>query len=662
MNIGVAYYPEHWPEDRWPGDAHLMKEMGVDVVRIGEFAWSRMEPRRERFEMDWLVRAVAILAEAGLKVIMCTPTAAPPPWLFKRHPNIVPVDSEGKPWFMGSRRHACLNNRAYLKYARRIVTELAKSFADHADVIGWQIDNELGCGGSGRCYCEDCEQAFRQWLKGRYGSIERLNAKWGTVFWSQEPTDWHEIPAPRRTPERPHPSLMFDYKQFISATCRSFVAQQAEIIRQYATHSQLIATNSTGLQLDQIDQFSLGAATDVAAHDNYPVDESNLNRVALDLDLARSVKGSAFWILEQQAGATLLRARRSQPRPGLLRLWAFQAAARGAELVNFFRWRTCPFAQEMHWYGILDVDGTPRRRYEELYRTIAELKEKSPLWEGNLPRAEVGILLDYASHWALDPEYMAAETDYMRHLRGLYAMLREMGVQVDFLPPRRDTGRYRALIVPMPFVCSSQMAKNLEVFVIQGGTVLVTAPAGYRTEANTTLNAPPPGPLTELLGVEVVEHDVLRPGDLNSITFTEGGETFLTAGFCSLLELRGAQPQATYRQQFYADSPAVTVKPNGSGRAYFLGATVERTCHEYLLKKVLAEAGVARAGWSSKTVEVIPLERAQGAGPLTFVLNHSEEPVTLPLPADTECEELLSGTRQREKLILDGYGVALLTV
>lgn len=658
MQIGVAYYPEHWPEDRWPADARLIRETGIDVVRVGEFAWSRLEPRRGQYDMEWLERAIGILAEEGLEVILGTPTAAPPPWLFHRHPSMVPQDREGKNWFAGSRRHICLNNRPYRRYARRIVRELARTFARRAEVLAWQIDNELGCHTSGRCYCDDCEQAFREWLKRRYGTIDRLNKLWGMVFWSQEFNDWHEIPVPRRTPARAHPSVMLDYKRFISATVRNFVREQRELIEEYSTDHRPITTNCIGLATDHIDQFALSLPQDVASFDNYPVDEANLDAVCLHLDLTRSVKGRAFWILEQQAGPTMIPARRSQPRPGQLRLWSYQAAARGAELISYFRWRTCPFAQEMHWYGMLDADGTMPRRYDELKAAIAELKDKGQLWEGRLPDVPAAIVLDYHAHWALEADSMAADIDYLGQFRAFYGLLRRIGLPMDVVRPGQELTGRRFAIVPMPFLGRDGDAKQWQAFVSQGGTLLVTAPAGYRTEYNTWLAGPPPGPLTELLGVRVVEHDILRGDASNRIVFD--GAEFPAGGLCSILELQGAEALASYGEQYYRGQPAVTRREEGKGCVYFLGAIGTSDLYKHLLEIALETSGLKPHPWSSDTIETVPLQSVQGEPTLTFVLNHSEQPAKIALPEGATCRDLLTDQEHSGKVPLDGYGVVLL--
>ena len=662
MKIGVAYYPEHWPESRWATDARLISQMSIDLVRVGDFAWSRLEPRRERFDLDWLEEAIGVLADHDLKVILCTPTAAPPPWLFNRHPDMVPVDRNGNPWNMGSRRHACLNHRAYQKYVRRIVTELAKNFGGHPDVYAWQIDNEMGTYGSGRCYCDHCQQAFRQWLKGRYGSIDRLNRIWGTSFWSQEFTNWYEIPVPKRTPAGPHPSLTMDYSRFTSATYREFMNQQVEIIKKYAGDECILTTNITGLEVDQIDQFSLGAFQDVASIDNYPLDEDGIDEAALRLDFARSIKDGPFWVMEQQSGATTLPARHSQPRPGQLRLWAYQAAARGADMINFFRWRTCRFGQEMEWQGLLDGSGSPGRRFKELQKAIAEIKGKHDLWKADSPRTSVGMVLDYEAHWALRNSSLGTTIDYMDHVRELHALLRELGVQVDFLGPGGDPAAYDAVVLPMPFVWSEDKMDGLEVYIVGGGTVLVTAPAGYRTGANTAHSGPPPGELSDLLGIAVEEHDLMRPDCSNALDFGigEAAEKCEYWGLSSIIDLRGASPLATYEKGYYSGTPAATIHQTGEGQALFMGATCGAGAYRKILEKMLEVSGAERWNWASETVEVVPLESSNGEGEKVFVLNHSPETARLPLGEKATCRDLLTDREHRAAVELDGYGVALL--
>ncbi len=659
MRIGVAYYPEHWPQDRWPEDARLMREAGIDVVRVGEFAWSRLEPRRGQYDMDWLAAAMDVLAGQGLEVILCTPTATPPTWLFDRHPTMFPEDREGKRWYMGSRRHACLNNRPYRRYVRRIVREMAKTLGNRPEVCAWQIDNEIGCHGSGRCYCDDCEQAFREWLKRRYGTIERLNRLWGTAFWSQEFNDWHYIPAPRRTPAGVHPSLALDYERFTSATYRDFFNEQRELIEEYSGADRPITTNCMGLNTDQVNQFAFAASHDVAAYDNYPATPKWLDAVALGLDLTRSAKAAPYWILEQQAGPTLLSAPAGLPEPGQLRLWSWQSAAHGAELIAYFRWRTCAAGQEMHWYGMLDADGTRGRRFEELTETIAELKKTAPAWEGHLPDARVALVLDYDSMWALRGDAMAADLAYNDQVATWYGLLRRRGLAVDIVPPERQVEeRYGVLVVPVPLVSRPQVAKRWKAFVERGGRLLAAAPAGYRTEHNTWVAEKPPAAYADLLGVRVPEHDVFSTGGANTVELS--GETFEVGCYCGLIEPAGVEVLGTYGQRFYAGSPAVTRSGQGQGAAYYLGAVGGPDLYGRVLDLVLEDAGLDASRWADEMLEIVPLEPEPDGQRLTFVLNHSADGCELELPEGAECTDLLTQTEHSGAVPLDGYGVALL--
>jgi len=658
MKIGVAYYPEHWPEDRWPLDARMMKEAGIDVVRVGEFAWSRLEPRRGQYDTVWLERAIRVLADEGLEVILGTPTAAPPPWLFSRHPHMAPMDRDGRRWFSGSRRAACLNNRAYRRYVRRIVREVARAFGPNKDIVAWQIDNEIGCHGSARCYCDDCEQAFREWLKMRYGTIERLNRLWGTAFWSQEFSDWHFVPAPRRTPAGVHPSLALDYQRFITATAREFIQEQRDLIEQYCPTEPTITTNLLAVWTDQLNQFSIAGALDVAAFDNYPVAGPNPDGTALGLDLMRSLKRGPFWVLEQQAGPTLIRSRRCRPRPGELRLWSYQAAARGADLIAYFRWRTCQAGQEMHWHGMLDHDGQPSAYFDELKTTIAELKEHAGLYEGRLPKASVALVLDYDSHWALRADSMAAELDLRAQFCALHSLLRRMGVTVDILTPEQSPTGYAAVVVPMPVIVRDQAVRRWQSYVGHGGSLLVTAPAGYRTEQNAWVSSRPPAALTGLLGLQIAGHDCFSDEGAPSVVM--GDAEFPVKGFCSIVQLTGAEAIAAYGEGDYEGVPAITRMRVGEGSAWFLGAVAADDLYRALLQRVLQEAGVQPSPWSSETVEIVPLQAPEGEPERTFVLNHGSERVSLALDEGQCRTDLLTGRRHTEAVPLEPFGVVLL--
>ncbi len=659
MKIGVAYYPEQWPPSRWESDARTMAQFGADVVRIGEFAWSRLEPRRERIETDWLEDAITVLAGHGMQVILCTPTAAPPPWLFNRHKSILPMRPNGTQFYYGSRRHVCLNNPAYLKYVRRIVTELARRFGNNSNIFAWQIDNELSLGDTGTCYCDECEQAFRMWLKRRYGTIDRLNKLWGTAFWSQEFVDWHEVPAPRETAEAPHPSLLLDYRRFTSAQARSFVKRQKDIINECSQREAPVTVNEPcATALPHINAFSIAELQDIVSLNNYPSHVSRLPETVMGLDFARSLQGGPFWVIEQQAGAASAGGAPGQPNPGQLRLWAYQAAARGAELICFFRWRTAVAGQQMHEYGILDPDGVPRRRYDELKRTVAEIKEKHSAWEGQLPLSRAAICVDFDSAWALQSTQMGSDPDYFTQVAQFHDSLRRRGLTADFVSGRSDLDGYELVVVPMPLIATSGMAKQLEIYVRRGGTLLVTAPAGHVSGSNTTGDIRPPGTLSSLLGVEIKEYD--NPAESNEVVFedTDAG-SFSASGICCILELRGARSLAGYKRGYYSGTPALTASEAEGGRAIFLGTTLSRSGIDKVVGQALEAAGVEPVEWTAEeNVEVVELRANAGGARKLFLLNHCARSQVVDF-AGMSGRELLSETPVQGRIELAPYQTVL---
>ncbi len=657
MKIGVAYYPEQWPKERWDEDARNMAQLGIDVVRLGEFAWSRLEPRRERIQMDWLEEAIDVLASHGMKIILGTPTAAPPPWLFTRHPTILPERADGRKFYYGSRRHACLNNPAYLKYVRRIVTELAKKFADNQHLFAWQIDNEVSFEKGGVCYCDECEQAFRMWLKRRYGTIDRLNKRWGTAFWSQEFVDWHEIPIPRETVVAPHPSLLLDYKRFVSAQTRAFVKKQKDIIRDYSRSDVPITVNEPEpILLPHVNAYSLAELQDVVSLDNYPSRLSRLSMTIRGLDFARSLKNNSFWIMEQQAGATV---NSFQPRPGQLRLWACQSFFRGADLICFFRWKTAPSGQETHWHGILDSDGMPRRRYSEIKQTVEDLKSHEKDVGHSLPLAKVGIYVDFESAWALEANRFGAKPDYFQKVSQFHEILRQRGITADFVAENSPLDDYSLVVAPSLFISNPKLISRLEVYTRKGGVLLATAPSGHVTTTNTTGDIRPPGALSSLLGVEVLEMDRVEK-DGNSVKFNNDGSRFEAGKLCCILEPRGSDVLACYEKDYYAGSAAFTVAEAEYGKALFLGAELQEKGLERVLDYALKTAGIEPVPWkASEEVEVVELKNETEHARKFSLLNHSHEKKVIDFAEEWTVKDVFSNHQVENSLELEPYQVTV---
>ena len=386
MKLGVCYYPEHWPRERWPIDAAMMREAGLTVVRIAEFVWQLMEPAEGQFAWDWLDEAIATLAAAGLEVVLGTPTAAPPAWLTHDYPDVLPVDAQGRTRNSGTRRHYCPTSPTYRRHSERIVRAMAERYGRHPAVVGWQIDNEFGCHDTVRCYCDQCAAAFRDWLKRKYGSLDALNEAWGAVFWSQSYGRWEEIRLPNLTPTGANPSHLLDYDRFASETTVSYQQLQVDLLRQH-TAGQFITTNTLG-NFEDLDYHDLARPLDFIAWDSYPTGYAEFQGESLYLPgkpdasfaydvgdpyvtgfchaQARGFKQAPFWVMEQQCGPVNWARFNTLVRPGTVRLWTWHALAEGADAVVYFRWRAVRFAFEQHHSGLLHHDATPATGYREL--------------------------------------------------------------------------------------------------------------------------------------------------------------------------------------------------------------------------------------------------------------------------------------------------------
>jgi beta-galactosidase len=654
--LGVAYYPEQWPRERWELDARLMAEAGIAVARVGEFAWARLEPRPGELEFDWLDDAIATLAAEGLEVILGTPTAAPPAWLVERHPEILPLRADGVQPF-GHRRHYCPNQPAFRAATERIVTELAERYGSDDRVVAWQIDNELG----GRCYCDVCRAAFHAWLRDRYESLGVLNELWGTAFWSQVYSDWAQIPLPETAAippngflrNSPNPGLALDFRRFTSDSLIDFLRLQAAILRAHAPR-QRITHNLMGFRFPEIDYHALAGEVDVVSWDNYPLldPRGNWSTPALSADAMRGLKTGPVWIMEQQVGPLgweLLRT----PRRGETRLLTWQAIAHGVELVSYFRWRTARFGTEQHWHGVLDANGRIGRRFEEVRRIAAEVAALDDALAGTRPEAEVAVLHDYDSRFALQVQPTNGALAFEETLQHHYEALRRLGLGVDVVSPAADLSAYRLVVAPSLYVLDETVAAALTAFAEAGGIVVIGPRSGVKDRCNAVPERPVPAWLDTLAGLEVVDYvSAETTTRFGSSDGTVAGELH---GWFEQLELQNAAPLALYEDGPFAGTAAVTSCRAGRGRAiYVAGAAAVPTLVD-LYRAIGAEAGLPLLDVPDG-VEVVPL--AGDSGRLLFVLNHSDERRVVEL-ASGDWHDHVAGAPAGGRIVLDGLGIAL---
>jgi beta-galactosidase len=520
MKLGVCYYPEHWPEAMWADDAARMVALGITKVRIGEFAWSRIEPDPGRFDWAWLDRAVATLHDAGLKIILGTPTATPPKWLIDAYPDVLARDAHGHPRHFGSRRHYCFSSQTYARESARITLALATRYGQHPGLVMWQTDNEFGCHDTVLSYSDAAKAAFRDWLAARYGTIDALNSAWGNVFWSMEYRGFAEVDPPGATVTEANPAHRLAWQRFSSDQVRNFHAAQAAIIR---THSpgRDITHNFMGHFTD-FDHHAFAASDlDIATWDSYPLgfleqvwwsdaDKTRYARTGhpdfagFHHDLYRGLLPSGRWgIMEQQPGPVNWGRYNPAPLPGMVRLWTLEAAAHGAEFVSYFRWRQAPFGQEQMHAGLNRADNQPDIASDEAASAREALGKIGPL--GPAGRADVALIYDYQSDWAVQIQPQGRGYNYQELAFVFYRALRRLGLSVDIVGPQASLAGYRLVVVPGNLLCDTVQAGSDAQILLGPRTGSKTAEFQHRPDVAH-------GPLGGELGLTVLRAESLRPG------------------------------------------------------------------------------------------------------------------------------------------------------
>ncbi|MDH3264529.1 MAG: beta-galactosidase [Paracoccaceae bacterium] len=617
--LGVCYYPEHWPEEWWATDAARMRDAGLTWVRIGEFAWSRLEPKPCQLDFAWLDRAIDTLGRAGLKVVLGTPTATPPRWMLDRYPDMLALDREGRPRGFGSRRHYCFSHEGYREEAGRIVAALAETYGRHAFVHAWQTDNEYGCHDTTLSYSPAALRAFRDWLARRYQSPQALNRAWGNVFWSMEYESLEEIGLPTLTVTEPNPAHVMAFRRFSSDQVVSFNRMQAEIIRR---HSDRPITHNYMGRITDFDHFASGADLDIAAWDSYPLGflsdrleapeehkrkflrQGDPDFQAFHHDLYRAVGRGRWWIMEQQPGPVNWAPWNPAPLPGMARLWAWEAFAHGAEAVLYFRWRQAPFAQEQMHAGLLRPDSAEApacAEAAEVARELAAMPEAAR--RAGTARAPVALVFDYASAWAWETQPQGRDFDYFRLAFSFYRALRRMGLDIDIVPPdTADLSAWKLVLAPALATLSEPFEAALAGF---GGTAILGPRANSKT-AEMSIPVPLP-PALPGLKATVAKVESLPPGIAHPIE--QGGEI---RHWLEHLETRAEVVERT------RDGHPVLVR---AGKLHYLAGWPDDAGLTRLLRTAASAEGLA-------TEDLADGLRLRATETHLFAFNYGPKPVT----------------------------------
>ncbi|MDO9086911.1 MAG: beta-galactosidase [Anaerolineaceae bacterium] len=624
--FGADYYPEHWPEERWIEDARLMANAGFNVVRMAEFAWAKMEMIEGKFDFDWLDRAIEVLSSSGIKVILGTPTASPPPWLMSKQQDLFLVDSDGVRQTYGLRREYCPNNPLYWIFTEKIVNRMAEHFKDNPAVIGWQIDNEFG----DRCFCSICSTKFQKWLQKRYQTLEELNEKWGTIFWSHVYTEWSQIPVPLAILRSQNPGLGLDYRRFMSDTYRDYQKFQIDIIRHYCP-SHFVTHNLMGFGYNQLNYYDNTADLDVVTWDNYLRMQWDMRsyidpaKAALNHDTMRGLKKKNFWVMEQQSGGGGWEYVAVTPKPGELRLWTYQSIAHGADGIVYFRWRTSRTGTEQYWQGVLEHHGNPGRRYLEVLQVGKELSKIGDLIEGSQVHTRVAIMQSYDTRFAFQVQPNHPNFSYEKHILDIYKGFFHNNIPVEIISEKDPLEGYQVVVVPAMYILTEETARNLEIFVQSGGIVMFTPRTGVKDETNTVVNIKLPGLVANICGIEINEYVSMAVDEDNQVKFglPELEEDFPTSVWADLITPKGAEVIAFHTMDFYTNQPAATINRCGKGKVIYIGVIGDNAFNVSIARVISNMAGIKPLMKTPPGVEV--MERWKGNKRLLFVLNHLSE-------------------------------------
>ena len=649
--FGGDYNPEQWPPQTWDEDVALMKQAHVNLVTLGIFSWAQVEPRPGELTFEWLDQVLDKLADAGIAVSLATMTASPPPWLARLDPETLPVREDGVRLWPGARQHYCPSSPVYRDHAARLVEQLARRYGEHPALALWHIGNEYGCHIS-QCYCDVSAEAFRRWLAERYGSIDALNDAWSTAFWSQRYDDWEEIQPPRTAPAIPNPAQQIDFRRFSSDELLACYLLEREICRRL-TPGVPVTTNFLSVW-KPVDFFSWAPHLDVVSHDSYPdpLDPRTHVEVAFAYDLMRSLGEGAPWLLMEQApSAVNWRARNAPKPPGVMRLWSYQAVARGADAILYFQWRQSRGGAEKYHSAMLPHGGTGVRTHSEVRELGRELAELAEVAESRV-RADVALVLDWASWWGLElgSHPSAALTQRDANLSH-YAPLWDAHVTTDVVHPTADLARYRLVVVPNLYLVDAAAAANICRYVREGGRLLMSFFSGIVDECDRIHLGGYPAPFRELLALRVDEFWPLPENEAIGVAFADGSEA-RGSMWSEWIEAEGADVLATFSEGALAGRPAVTRNEFGRGVAWYVGTRLDEQSMRRLVSVVLREAGV-EPPLANLPDGIETVLRHGPRGRYVFLLNHSDHEVVVQSPVDAV--PLIGGTSR-----LGANGVALL--
>ncbi|WP_145321594.1 beta-galactosidase [Paenibacillus xylanexedens] len=630
---GADYNPDQWLHDPkvFEEDIRLMKLANCNVMAIGIFAWSALEPEEGHFNFEWMDHVLDTFAANGIYAWLATPSGARPAWMAQKYPEVLRVEANRVRNLFGVRHNHCYTSPVYRKKTTIMNTKLAERYGNHPAILGWHISNELG----GECHCDYCQSAFRDWLKAKYGSIDKLNRAWWTAFWSHTYTDWSQVESPAPHGENAVHGQNLDWRRFVSDQTLDFYKHEVNALK--VANPELPCTTNMMDWFYGLDYRTFADELDIISWDAYPKwheapsDRNVASWFAFNHDLFRSLKKKPFMLMESTPSLTNWQAVSKLKRPGMHRLSSLQAVAHGADTVQYFQWRKSRGSSAKFHGAVVDHVGHEHTRVfqdvADLGRTLAGLSDVI----GTPVPAEAAILCDWDNRWAINDAQgprnggLHYEQTVAQHHRALW----EMGVPVDIIGSNDHFSNYKLIVLPMAYLLRQETGEKIEQFVRNGGTVAVTYWSGIVDENDLCHLGGFPGPLRTTVGIWSEELEGLHDNDRNSIVLNIDNALGLEGSFevhelCDLIHAETAEVLAVYGDDFYAGRPALTVNRLGDGKAYYLAARVsEDTFYQAFYGKLVEEAGVRRSIDCKLPEGVTAQLRTDGDTDYVFLLNFS---------------------------------------
>lgn len=668
MLHGADYNPEQWAHDEaiFEEDLRLMKKAKVNVMSVGIFSWAKLEPEEGIFDFNWLDTIIDRLYENGVSVFLATPTGARPTWMSEKYPEVLRVTKHRQRNLHGMRHNHCYTSPVYREKTTIMNTKLAERYSAHPAVLGWHISNEYG----GDCHCDYCQQAFREWVKNKYETLDALNHAWWTTFWSHTYTSFTQVESPAPHGEEFVHGQNLDWKRFVTDQTLDFYRHEVKPLKEKNAKIPVTANFMELFEGLNYDRFK--DDLDIVSWDSYPTwhfEESDLDvasYTAMNHDWFRSLKdGKPFLLMESTPSLTNWQAISKLKKPGVHHLSSLQAVAHGSDSVQYFQWRKSRGSSEKFHGAVVDHVGHEHTRVFKDVAAVGASLETLAEVVGTRIDAKVALIFDTENRWAINDAQgprnsgVHYEKTILEHYRGLVAQ----GVNVDVISSERDLSTYALVVAPMLYMVRSGIGEKIEAYVEQGGTFVSTYWSGIVNETDLTYLGGFPGPLRKTLGIWSEEIDALRDEEYNQASALTGNALMLNGRYrikelCDLAHTETATTLMTYDQDFYRGYPALTVNHLGKGQAFYQAARFELDFQCDFYRQLINQLGIARALDTNLPEGVSVSRRENSEAAYIFVMNFNQQPVTLALKETFE--EILTKETLSEHLALEAFGVAVL--